>query len=262
MTVCVNPARAWFTQTGAFFWPVTGSEEGSLPCGKCIGCRSRQAMDWATRCWCEARLHDQNSFVTLTYAVEPVDGEAAVHDWKNFAKALRRRIGKFRYFAVTERGTLHGRLHHHALIFGHDFLEPAKSEFLRLAWATQAGAGFVDVARCETASINYVAGYTAKKLAEATADDLRMRASLSPPIGYDWLRLHHEDVERVGGVVIEGKLRPVPVMFFERNKHGLRHVKADKKSWAMAHARSELALRARKLQMTIKQREKNLVTKL
>lgn len=259
---CVNPARAWFTSTGAFFWPVSGSEEGSLPCGKCIGCRARQAMDWSTRCWCEARLYDQSSFITLTYAEEPSGESDAVDGWKNFAKALRRRIGKFRYFAVTERGALHGRLHHHALIFGHDFLEPGKEALLRAAWATQSGSGFVDVAACEDASINYVAGYTAKKLHASTTDDLRMRASLAPPIGYNWLLLHHDDIERVGGVVISGKLRPIPVMFFERDKFGLRHVKADKKSWAMAHARSELALRARRVQMEIKQREKNRSSKL
>lgn len=259
---CVNPAKAWFTSTGAFFWPVKGSEEGFLPCGKCIGCRSRQAMDWATRCWCEARLHEQNAFITLTYETEPSGDYDAVEDWKKFAKALRRRIGKFRYFAVTERGSLHGRLHHHALIFGHDFLEPGKAAFLRAAWETQAGAGFSDIAACEDASINYVAGYTAKKLHSSTADDLRMRASLAPPIGYDWLRLFHDDVERTGGIVIAGKLRPIPDMFFQRDKHGLRHVKADKKAYAVSNTRSATALRARKLQMLIKQREKNQVSKL
>lgn len=219
-------------------------------------------MDWATRCHCESKLYEQNAFITLTYADEPPDGEAAVHDWKNFAKALRRRIGKFRYFACTERGELHGRLHHHALIFGHDFLEPLKQRWLEDAWSSQKGAGFIDVAACEPASINYVAGYTAKKLSEGVRDDLRMRASLSPPIGYDWLRLYHDDVERAGGVVIEGKLYPIPALFVERNKHGFRHVRADARAYAASHTRSELALRARELRMKVKRREKMQVTKL
>ena len=69
--MCVNPIPAWFTPGGASFWPIAGSEEGSLPCGKCLGCRSRQAMDWSTRIWCESRLHEQNAFLTLTYANAP-----------------------------------------------------------------------------------------------------------------------------------------------------------------------------------------------
>lgn len=216
-------------------------------------------MDWATRCWCESRLHEQNSFVTLTYENEPDNAEDAVEHSKNFVKALRRRLppGSFRYFAVTERGSLHGRLHHHAIIFGRDFLDPASRRSLESAWGTQPGSGFTDIAECTSASMSYVAGYTAKKLqAASTSDGFRMRASLDPPIGYNWLLLNHDDVERVGGIVIDGILRPVPQIFFDRNKHGFATLKADRTAYAKSTFRPSTALRARQLRMEYLVRER------
>lgn len=256
--MCVNPIPCWYTPTGVAFWPVTGSEEGHAPCGKCLGCRSRQAMDWSTRIWCESRLYEQNAFLTLTYATAPTSAKIAVEDWKKFLKALRRRIGKVRYFAVTERGDLFGRLHHHAIIFGHDFLEPAKKKALVDAWSTQSGAGFVDVATCEPASINYVAGYTAKKLSQEDPDDLRTRVSINPPLGYNWLLLYRDDVHRVGGVVINGQIRPIPDMFKERDKFGLRHVMADRKSYAQSNFVDPDKIAARRAQLQFKESQRIL----
>ena len=242
--MCVSPLPAWFTPGGAAFWPIAGSEEGSLPCGKCQGCRARQAMDWSTRIWCESRLYDQNAFLTLTYSEAPVNAKIAVEDWKSFLKALRRRVNPVRYFAITERGELFGRLHHHAIIFGHDFLEPAKAKALSDSWLTVSGSGFLDCAACEVGSINYVAGYTAKKLLDEP-DELRSRASIAPPIGYDWLRLYHDDVARTGGVLINGVLRPIPQMFQDRAKDSLKNVLADRRSFAASQFQSDSARDAR-----------------
>ena len=38
-----------------------------LPCGKCPSCIEARSKSWALRCVCEASLHDENCFVTLTY---------------------------------------------------------------------------------------------------------------------------------------------------------------------------------------------------
>jgi hypothetical protein len=259
--MCIAPIKAFYTPSGMTFWPVSGSEEGSAPCGKCAGCRSRQAMDWSTRIWCESRLYEQNAFITLTYANAPSNTREAVEDWKCFLKALRRRIGKLRYFAVTERGDLFGRLHHHAIIFGHDFLEPAKKAALISAWSTQSGAGFVDVAACEPASINYVAGYTAKKIKAATDDDPKVRPSINPPIGYDWLRLYRDDVHRIGGIVVNGSIRPIPEMFKHRDKHGLRHVMADRKHFAKTEFQQPEAVKARTERFQFLERQRQLKSK-
>lgn len=38
-----------------------------IPCGKCIGCRLDYAKNWANRCMLEAKEHEENQFITLTY---------------------------------------------------------------------------------------------------------------------------------------------------------------------------------------------------
>lgn len=43
-----------------------------IPCGKCIGCRLAYSKTWAMRCMLEAKDHENNEFVTLTYDEEHV----------------------------------------------------------------------------------------------------------------------------------------------------------------------------------------------
>ena len=38
-----------------------------IPCGKCVGCLLDRSRDWATRCMLEAKDHEHNCFITLTY---------------------------------------------------------------------------------------------------------------------------------------------------------------------------------------------------
>lgn len=249
---CLNPVRAYFGP-GAVGWHETPStpDSGYLPCNRCAGCRARQAMDWATRCWCESRLHDQNAFVTLTYRDAPP--EIVRRDLTLFFKRLRSSGVKFRYFASAERGALYGRPHFHVLFFGVDFLTLKDRKALDAAWPH----GFIDVGDVSTASVNYVAGYTAKKLADDTADGW-ITMSRAPGIGYDWLRLHRFDLERTGTVVIEGKEYPIPDFFLERSASLFRHVKKDRASYAVANQKSDTALRARAVKLEQKRREKVL----
>jgi len=48
--------------------PVPGQARGQLvPCGQCIGCRLSMSRMWAIRIMCEAQMHVDKSYVTLTY---------------------------------------------------------------------------------------------------------------------------------------------------------------------------------------------------
>lgn len=38
-----------------------------LPCGRCIGCRLKYSKIWAARIMQEAQMHQENTFITLTY---------------------------------------------------------------------------------------------------------------------------------------------------------------------------------------------------
>ena len=62
-----------------------------VPCGRCIGCRLDRSLSWAIRCVHEARMHEDNCFVTLTYDKEhlPDDGSLRPRDFVLFMKQLR-----------------------------------------------------------------------------------------------------------------------------------------------------------------------------
>ena len=51
-----------------------------IPCGQCIGCRIDYSRMWADRCILEAKEHDNNAFVTLTYDPEHLPKSEVVVD--------------------------------------------------------------------------------------------------------------------------------------------------------------------------------------
>jgi len=93
-----------------------------VPCGQCIGCRLERSRQWAIRCIHEASLHDENSFITLTYSPEnlPDGGTLVLEDFQNFMKRFREAIEpkRIRFFHCGEYGENLGRPHYHAIIFG------------------------------------------------------------------------------------------------------------------------------------------------
>ena len=97
----------------------------NLPCGRCIGCRLERSRQWALRCVLEAKSHEENCFITLTYNDEhlPKNLSLLPRDLTLFFKRLRKSLGdkKIRYFACGEYGEKNKRPHYHAIIFGHDF---------------------------------------------------------------------------------------------------------------------------------------------
>lgn len=95
-----------------------------IACGRCIGCRLDRSRMWALRCVHEAQMHDENSFITLTFSDENLgDGSLHVQDFQRFMKRLRKDISpiQVRFFHCGEYGSKLGRPHHHACLFGYDF---------------------------------------------------------------------------------------------------------------------------------------------
>lgn len=146
----------------------------TLPCGRCIGCRFDKTRQWAVRCLHEASMHEENSFITLTYSDDklPSDHSLKVEDFQGFLKRLRERIApkriKFRH--CGEYGSQTNRPHYHSLIFGHDFpdktpwkkvrghqyyVSPTLSELWPQGWSTIGNLTFESAA--------YVARYILKK---------------------------------------------------------------------------------------------------
>lgn len=148
-----------------------------VPCGRCPGCKERSSRDWAIRLTCEASLHAQSSFITLTYDREhlPKDGSVSKREMQLFLKKLRKHFSqvRVRFFLCGEYGGLTGRAHYHACLFGVGFLEDRKpagkskgghplyeSETLTKLW----GKGRCTVQDLTRETAAYCARYTDKKI--------------------------------------------------------------------------------------------------
>ncbi len=203
-----------------------------LKCGQCIGCRLDRTRGWAIRAVHEAQMHEQNSFVTLTYNDQclPSDHSLDVKHWQGFAKRLRKNKGPFRYLHCGEYGDENGRPHYHACIFGLDFSEDRipftqklyiSAELQRL-WPH----GFATIGNLTFDSAAYVAAYALKKATGQNADERYERVdpstgecwavkpdyatmSLKPGLGKSWFDKFTSDVYPDDFVVLKGqKFRP------------------------------------------------------
>lgn len=100
-----------------------------LPCGRCIACRLEKTRQWGMRAEHEAKFHDENCFLTLTYNPEHLpplfDDDGCAHVAKRplqlFIKRLRKSIPHLRikYIASGELGENYDNPHYHICIFGY-----------------------------------------------------------------------------------------------------------------------------------------------
>lgn len=160
-----------------------------IPCGKCEACLLTRSRQWAERCMLESTLHDNNTFLTLTYDDEHLDivehldedtGEInrsatlCKRDLQLFLKRLRRSLDvPIRFYAAGEYGSSTYRPHYHIIIFGWKpddlvFYKKSKtgfnlynSPFLDSVWMH----GYVVVGEFSMESASYVARYVTKKSA-------------------------------------------------------------------------------------------------
>jgi len=143
----------------------------------------------------EASLNADNSFLTLTYADDPVSLNPLDH--RRFMDALRKRLRpiKVRFYAVGEYGDKSQRPHFHYALFGYPSCKGKKPkskyrccapcDVLEDVWAK----GFIQNKSLEMGSARYIARYVIKKMTRF--DDPRLgnrhpefaRMSLKPGIG-------------------------------------------------------------------------------
>lgn len=238
---CTNPLHAWqpneYTAKGKLA-PVFKLEKGNkyepvqLPCGKCPGCRADQARDWGTRCYHESLLHEQASFITLTYEEAP----AAINkrDLQLFLKRMRKHYGEIRYFGCGEYGERTRRPHYHMLLFGRDFLEGPHiahindTRYINLQVQKLWGHGQVDIAQLTPETCFYTAGYCLKKAGQKDTFAIQSR---KPPIGKTWLKDNWDNLSRLGHVVISGHIQPIPQVYFEWMEQELEPTRLKKRKY-------------------------------
>lgn len=120
----------------------------------------------------EGLSHDENCFVTLTYADEhlPPGGQLEPRDVQLWLKKLRKACDptRLRYFCVGEYGDESYRPHYHLSVFGVSGTTlvncPSGPGYFEQAVAETWAKGVVHVAEFSELSAQYVAGYVVKKL--------------------------------------------------------------------------------------------------
>lgn len=159
---CYQPVQAYRSERGsiAFSWGGPYRYPVDLPCGKCTACLASKAREWALRCKLELPQHQRTVWTTLTYDETNVPRELRKADLSAFLKRLRERLRvkhapPLRFFASGEYGEETQRPHYHAILFGTD-----DEREIEASWPH----GHIRVDPISDAAINYVAGYTAKKL--------------------------------------------------------------------------------------------------
>jgi len=251
---CTSPISGYRSakpnQYGNYPVIVTGKEYGPwtvyVPCGMCISCRLAKARDWSIRCNHEAQLHEENSFLTLTYSDEelPKNGGLYKPHFQKFMKRLRKKTGeKIRYFMCGEYGSKTGRAHYHALLFGYDFPDKTflkesysgerlyTSENLDQIWTH----GHCYLGSVTSQSAGYVARYSLKKVMGKFKNNIDeetglkpyeridengepheiipeyVTPSLKPGIGANWFEKFYKDIFPSDEIpTIDGKTYPVP----------------------------------------------------
>lgn len=246
---CYKPRQVWKPKTGRIlFRGAPGATETTIPCGWCIGCRLDRTKQWATRCVHEAQLHEENSFITLTYdeAKLPENGQLVYRDFQLFMKRFREKTNaRIRFYMAGEYGSKDGRPHFHACIFGYAFPDKYpwktgqkhtiyRSAELESLWTD----GFSSVGTLTPESAAYVAGYVQKKIIgpKAQAHYTRFnpltgewyeltpefnKMSTHPGIGAEWLSRYQTDVYPHDFVMLGDERQKTPAYYdklLEREK--------------------------------------------
>ncbi len=219
----------------------------------------------------EAALHEDNSFITLTYSPEniPMGGTLVLPHFQDFMKRLRSRVAprRIRFFHCGEYGEQLGRPHYHACIFGYSFPDRRYfksvngvnlyiSDFLADIWRF----GFSTVGDVTFDSAAYVARYCCKKvtgerahdhywrLNEATGECFQVEpeyATMSrrPGLGTGWFEKFGEEVFPSDEVIVSGRSIKPPRFYDQLFEIGspedYEAMKRKRIKRAMAHAEDQ-----------------------
>lgn len=237
---CLSPRTVGFLADGK---TITWSQKNyskeyatfQLPCSKCIECRLEYARQWAVRCVHEAKMYENNSFVTLTYSDENLKSSKLQYkDFQDFVKRLRYDIwqrtpnyekeqNRISIFVTGEYGELRKRPHWHALIFNwrpddlvHHYTNDNGDRVYTSATLDNLWThGNTEVGSITFNSAGYVARYAAKKLVHGKDDEHDYqpvsKKSSKNAIGKKFLEKYWKDIFNYGKCILEGGQQiPIP----------------------------------------------------
>jgi len=230
-----------------------------IACGQCRGCRRSHAREWATRCVHEASQYKNNCFITLTFNEKYLNstGTLVKEDFQLFMKRLRKQFVPknphkkgtadhdkwikehgIRYYHCGEYGTIHGRPHHHACLFNHNFTDKVlwketngirlfRSPTLESLWSdpiTGDSYGYSTIGDVTYDSAAYVAGYIDKKISGIKAPDHYQgrqpeysTMSRRPAIGKGWLEKYSQDLIQSQGLILPGGYKHKVPKYYDKH---------------------------------------------
>jgi len=190
-----------------------------IPCGYCIGCRLERARQWSVRIMHEASMHEENSFVTMTYNDDNLPDDMSLnHEHvQKFMKRLRKQYNdrKVRYYVCGEYGDRYSRPHYHMCLFGMDFSHDrtkysengGNTLFNSVSLDNVWGMGDCQIGNLTIQSASYVARYVVDKqyksdyeAVDSATGEIHMRMqpycamSLRPAIGKKWVEKYVNEV--------------------------------------------------------------------
>lgn len=270
---CYYPLQGWRGPDGEFSLTRRSDLLMAVPCGQCIGCRLERSRQWAVRIMHEVQMHEENSYVTLTYDDEhlPFRGMLDRRDFQLFMKRLRKFFGNERisFFHCGEYGEDKDRPHYHAVLFGvwfpdcrlRKYNERGEPLYESATLARLWGKGDCLVGAVEFDSARYVAKYCVKKINGPKADEHYRRVdvetgevywlppeyatmSLRPAIGARWFERFGAELEDNDTVVMSGYESPVPRYYDKlRDRVALKEVKRKRKRKVLEHCEDVTAAR-------------------
>jgi len=223
-----------------------------VPCGQCIGCRLDRSRQWAIRCVHESQMHEENSFITLTFNEESIHQNHTLvkSDFQNFMKRLRKYTSPklIRYYHCGEYGDQTQRPHHHACLFGYQFpdlklytttnnIPLYTSEILSQIWQHQ-GNSYIGEVSYESAA--YVARYIMKKQLGKSAKAAYKNKippyttmSRRPGIAKTWFDKYYKDMYPYDYVVIGTSKKGKPPAYYDKqmelnHPHDFKKIKSNR----------------------------------
>lgn len=209
------------------FHPFKDKVGNSFPCGQCMPCKINRTRDWTIRLLHEYHAHNCNGlFITLTYDNEhlPIGRTLVKADLQKFFKRLRKQLDKecrkIKYFACGEYGSIRGRPHYHAIVFG---LTPNDKKLIWSCWKyadwqllNLSPKGRKSIGTVTADSCRYVTGYIQKKLYGKDSEYYKALGLLPPfqlssqGLGLSYVYEHYNDILDNVGVPYKGSIAPIP----------------------------------------------------
>lgn len=250
---CIRPIKASQNSNGDLVYNIKKAIPGlvpwEFPCRKCLACRLNIAREKAIRASHEAKMHEDNIFLTLTYDDDHLDDPKLNYlDFQLFMKRLREKVTRnvtdkelkdklyIPYMVTGEYGEKTKRKHWHALLFNYR-PDDAKlqyqnklgdllftSETLSKLW----GKGFCNFGAITMESANYVARYAAKKLVHGKDEEHDWhpihKISSKHAIGKKWIEKHWEHTFAHGYIVLpNGEKASIPRYYVDWLKKHREH---------------------------------------